>query len=71
MNQINPKKLLHSKWTKQSVTNKEKHFMVTDVTYDETQKVESCVIMAVKTKNEYAIEWRTLKDSQHWRLGWK
>ncbi|NLZ79547.1 MAG: TIGR02450 family Trp-rich protein, partial [Gammaproteobacteria bacterium] len=29
MHRINPKKLLHSKWTAVSPVNKEKHFMVT------------------------------------------
>ncbi len=71
MNQVNPKKLLHSKWTKIDVINKEKHFMITDVAFDEDQKVVKCLIEAIKTNNEYAINWRTLKDPAQWRLGWK
>ena len=48
MNRINPKKLLHSKWTKVHITNKEKHFMVTKVTYDEEQNVVGCIMEAVR-----------------------
>lgn len=34
MHQINPKKLLHSKWTAVKPENKEKHFMVTEMEFD-------------------------------------
>ncbi len=71
MNQINPKKLLHSKWTKVAVLNKEKHFMIIEVEFNERQKVSHCVIQAVKTRNEYEINWRELKSNQHWLLGWQ
>jgi tryptophan-rich hypothetical protein len=71
MNQVNPKKLLNSKWTKVNVANKEKHFMVTEVNFDEHQKVVDCTIEAVKTHNSYAIDWRTLKDHSHWHIGWQ
>jgi tryptophan-rich hypothetical protein len=47
MNKISPKALLHSKWTKVEVTNKEKHFVITKLTTDEDQKVIQCVIEAV------------------------
>ncbi|QOL25135.1 TIGR02450 family Trp-rich protein [Thalassotalea sp. LPB0316] len=71
MNQVHPKKLLHSKWTKQQVVNKEKHFMITEVTFDDMQNVETCIIEAIKTKNSYAINWRNLKDATMWRIGWQ
>lgn len=71
MNQINPKVLLNSKWTKVKVSNKEKHFIVTSVSFDEHQKVTECLIEAAITKNESAIEWRDLKDSSQWKVGWK
>lgn len=71
MNQVNPKKLLNSKWTKVHVVNKEKHFMVTEVTFDERQKVIECTIEAVRNKKSYDIDWRTLKDSSQWRIGWQ
>ncbi|TMM43954.1 TIGR02450 family Trp-rich protein [Colwellia ponticola] len=70
-NKISPKALLHSKWSKVAVTNKEKHFIITVVTFDEQQKVIECVIQAVMTKNEYTIDWRELKDSDKWKIGWQ
>ena len=71
MNTINPKVLLHSKWTKVKVTKKEKHFVITKVTFDEEQKVTECIIEAVINKNEYSINWRDLKQLEQWRMGWK
>lgn len=71
MNQINPKKLFNSKWTKLAVRNKEKHFIITEVEFDDAQKVEHCLIQAVITKNEYPINWRDLKNPKLWRLGWQ
>ncbi len=71
INKISPKSLIHSKWTKVNVTNKEKHFIITVVKYDENQTVVSCMIEAVMTKNEYEIDWRKLKDNNNWRIGWQ
>lgn len=42
MNKINPKKLLHSKWTAVSPVNKEKHFLVTEMEFDEAGQVLLC-----------------------------
>jgi tryptophan-rich hypothetical protein len=71
INKISPKSLIHSKWTKVDVTNKEKHFIITVVKFDEDQTVVSCMIEAVMTKNEYAIDWRELKDNNNWLIGWQ
>jgi len=71
INKISPKSLIHSKWTKVDVTNKEKHFIITVVKFDEEQTVVSCMIEAVMTKNEYDIDWRELKDNNNWRIGWQ
>ncbi|MGJ8681678.1 TIGR02450 family Trp-rich protein [Paraglaciecola sp.] len=71
MNQISPKVLLNSKWTKINITNKEKHFIVTKVKFDDEQRVVKCLIEAVFSGNEYDIHWRDLKDSQEWKVGWK
>lgn len=71
MNKINPKALLRSKWTKVTVNNKEKHFIITEITFDELQKVNHCLIEAVMTKNQYPIDWRQLKNTDVWRIGWK
>lgn len=66
MHQINPKKLLHSKWTAVRPVNKEKHFMVTVLKLDEEDNVVHCVLEAVISNREAAIDWRELKDSAHW-----
>ena len=71
MNQINPKILLHSKWTKVEISNKEKHFIITKVLFDDEQRVIECIIQAVVTKREMAIDWRILKNANQWKLGWK
>jgi tryptophan-rich hypothetical protein len=71
MNKINPKALLRSKWTKVTVNNKEKHFIITEITFDELQKVNHCLIEAVMTKNQYPIDWRQLKNTDIWRIGWQ
>jgi tryptophan-rich hypothetical protein len=71
MNQINPAKLHHSKWTAVKPQKKEKHFLVTDVEYDEEGVVLSCLLEAVLSKNSYVIDWQELKDDSRWRYGWK
>ena len=55
-NKFNPKKLHHSKWTAVKPVNKEKHFLVSKVTFDEEGDVESCVIEAVISSNAYSID---------------
>ena len=71
MNPINPKKLLHSKWTAVQPVNKEKHFMVTEVEFDEEGEVVDCVIEAVMSKRTESIDWTVLKNTDNWRQGWK
>lgn len=71
MNRVNPKVLINSKWTKLSVENKEKHFSITKVEFDEQKNVVECLIAAVINDKEYAINWRDLKDPTIWRFGWQ
>ncbi|WP_448213198.1 TIGR02450 family Trp-rich protein [Colwellia sp. MEBiC06753] len=71
MNKINPPKLANSKWTAVTPQNKEKHFLVSKVEFDEDGVVISCVIEAIMSKNTYAINWRELKNSEQWRQGWR
>jgi len=71
MNKVSPKALLNSKWTKMIIDNKEKHFVITKVTFDEDQNVTECIIEAVISHNEYSINWRDLKQAEQWKLGWK
>ena len=71
MNPINPAKLTNSKWTAVTPVNREKHFLVTEVEFEENGTVLSCKIEAVMSSNEYFIDWKTLKDTNQWRQGWK
>ncbi len=50
--------------------NKEKHFIVTEVDYDELGVVISCIIEAVINKREATIDWAELKDQGRWQQGW-
>ena len=71
MNSINPKKLLNSKWTAKHPINKEKHFIVVKVVFDEDESsVVSCIVEAVMTKRSFDIDWRLLKTDS-WLMGWK
>ena len=78
MNNLNPKKLLNTKWTAQAKTKeqmqlrkKEKHFAVIKVLYDEDKRVVECKIEAVITRRVFDIDWRVLKDKSLWQQGWK
>ncbi|WP_371189103.1 TIGR02450 family Trp-rich protein [Thalassotalea maritima] len=68
---ISPKKLLNSKWTKLTdIRDKERHFLVVNVAYDDNGKVILCRIQAVINANQYDIDWRSLKEVEQWRAGW-
>jgi len=72
MNQINPRKLLLSKWTAVSPVEKRKHFIVIKLVLDEmTQDVVGCILQAVIDKYEMQMDWRKLKNINTWRQGWK
>lgn len=71
MNRINPRKLHNSKWTAVSPTNKEKHFIVSEVEFDEEGVVVSCFIEALMSKRSIQIDWHELKEDGNWIQGWK
>lgn len=71
MNRISPAKLPNSKWTAIEPKNREKHFLITEVEYEEDGTVLSCKLEAIMSKNEYLIDWRDLKDASKWKQGWK
>ncbi len=71
MNQINPRKLLMSKWTAVKPVNKEKHFLVTELEFDEDGNVVHCLLEAVISKRAEPIDWRALKNSEQWLQGWR
>lgn len=71
MNRINPKKLHNSKWTAVAPKNKEKHFIVSDIEFDEEGEVVSCCIEAVMSKRSKPIDWQELKQESQWIHGWQ
>lgn len=71
MNQINPAKLPNSKWTAVNPTNREKHFLVSDIDFDEDGSVTSCKLEAILSKKHYSIDWTELKNQDNWIQGWK
>ncbi|WP_415900729.1 TIGR02450 family Trp-rich protein [Neptuniibacter sp. QD48_11] len=71
-NQINPNKLLLSKWTATEPINKRKHFIIIELLRDpDTEEVTGCMIEAVIDKYKMQIDWKDLKNAEVWRLGWK
>ena len=71
MNNINVKKLINSKWTATNPINKEKHFLITELEFDEDNNVTHCLIEAVISHRTQQIDWIELKESEHWLQGWK
>lgn len=71
MHKINPKKLLNSKWTAVKPINKEKHFIISDIEFDEEGVVILCSIEAVISKRVMLIDWQNVKDEAIWLQGWK
>lgn len=69
---VNPKKLLNSKWTAATPTNKEKHFMVTNLVLPElaTEQITLIELEAVYSKRKQIIAWQVLTDSNIWLQGW-
>jgi tryptophan-rich hypothetical protein len=70
VNRIQPKKLLHSKWTAAEPRDRQKHFLVTKVLVDEEGVPQTCVLEAVHSRREFELPWRALEDEQRWRIGW-
>jgi len=69
---LNPRKLLHSKWTAVAPAGKQKHFMVTRVLEPEPPLtgIEFVEIEAVHSRRTRILPWRELKDQTLWRQGW-
>lgn len=70
VNRVHPKKLLNSKWTAMAPVHRERHFVVTEVEFDDDRNVVSCVLQAVLSKREMAIDWRDLTHASKWTQGW-
>ena len=70
---INPKKLLHSKWTAVKPLNKEKHFMVVKLLLpeDPLATIEFVELEAVYSNRIQLITWRELQNDRIWQRGWR
>jgi len=71
MNKFNSRKLLHSKWTAVKPVNKEKHFIVVEVDFDDKGQVIRCLIEAIMSKHSKLINWTELGNQAQWIQGWK
>ncbi len=71
VNRINPRKLLNSKWTAVNPARKEKHFLVTEIEFDEDGTVVHCLIEAVISNRAEPIDWKELQNRDNWLQGWK
>ena len=71
MNQINPNKLLLSKWTAVEPKQKERHFIVTKLIRAENTDIIACELEAVINNHLYQIDWHELKESSCWLMGWR
>jgi tryptophan-rich hypothetical protein len=69
---VNPKKLLNSKWTPVTPTNKEKHFMVTKFVLPElaSDPITLVELEAVHSQRKQIIVWQALNDTNVWLQGW-
>lgn len=70
---VNPKKLLLSKWTAVNPAAKQKHFLVSKIITPEMpdQPIEFVEIEAIYSKKTRRIAWRELTDTDVWIQGWK
>ena len=70
---VNPKKLLLSKWTAVNPVAKQKHFLVSKIITPEMpdQQIEFVEIEAIHSKKTRRIAWRELTDTDVWIRGWK
>ena len=51
--------------------NKAKHFLITEVDFDEQGEVILCLLEAIISKNSTEINWHDLKNVEQWLQGWK
>jgi tryptophan-rich hypothetical protein len=71
VNKFNPRKLLNSKWTAVKPVQKEKHFLITELEFDEGGDVLRCLIEAVLSNRSELIDWKELENDDNWVQGWK
>ena len=62
---------MYSKWTAVKPARKEKHFIVTEIEFDDEGAVTACMIESVMSKRITNIQWKELKNQDQWIQGWK
>lgn len=69
--QLNPAKLVRSKWTACTPVDKEKHFMVISLVRDDPAAPVVMVTMeALHSGRCFDMAWRELRNATVWRQGW-
>lgn len=71
MNRFNPRKLRLSKWTACQPESREKHFLVTELICDEDGTPLQIDLQAVYSGRTQRLDWRELRDSRRWTIGWR
>lgn len=69
---LNPQKLLLSKWTAVNPEGNEKHFLAVRVINPEKDrhKIEEVEMEAVMTRRRFVMRWEDLTDKTKWTQGW-
>ncbi len=70
-NRFNPEKLLLSKGTARQPQNREKHFLVCELLRNEEGELLQVELQAVLSRRSELIDWRQLRDSERWQIGWQ
>lgn len=70
MNRFAPAKLKLSKWTARHPQNRERHFLVTDLEFDDDGILLRVELQAVHSGRSQWLDWRTLRDAETWIIGW-
>lgn len=52
-------------------SNREKHFLVTELVRDELDNVLFVEIEAVLTKRVQRLDWHDLSNAERWQPGWR
>lgn len=52
-------------------SNKEKHFLVTDLLRNDDGVLLQIELQAIHSKRNQWLDWRVLQDDQQWRIGWQ
>lgn len=71
--QLNPRKLLLSKWTAVRPQNSEKHFIVSKVhePLEDSGKPLQIELEAVLSRRAQVLPWQVLLDQTQWLQGWR